>query len=127
MKHQKRKSIVLFVFLAGLFLLGYFVITQTEQILTETFENKVVMLSDNSAYKIVHGKLDISILQKSFQLQNVLIVPDSLANERNMAQPHIAITSVVANDFELLPLLFNAHLSIEQIDIKDKELIDIIR
>lgn len=122
MKRLKSKSIVLLLCCASVVLVGYFILRQTERLLRETFEDKVVMISDSSAFKVTHGGLDISIVKQSFELKDVLILPDSLPRDKQISQSHIAIASVKAIDFDLLPLLLRKQLNIGQIDINGLEL-----
>ncbi|MEM8926657.1 MAG: hypothetical protein AAGC45_00520 [Bacteroidota bacterium] len=122
MKHQRGKSIVFIVLFAGL-LLCSFVLKQSERIILAAFESKIVLINNTSPFQISYKGIDISILRQSFQLKQVLILPDSLSNSDKRAQPHISINSVVANDFELIPLLFNRHLKIGQINFRDLDMV----
>lgn len=123
MKRQGRKSIVFIALFASPFLLGFLVLKQSERIITAAFESKIVLISDTSPFQISHQGIDISILGQTFHLKDVLILPDSLSDGEKRAQPHISITSVVAHDFELIPLLFQRHLKIGQIHFEDLDMV----
>lgn len=120
---SRKKSILLVAVSALVFLLGYLTLKQTERLLTEAFESKLVLISNQSPYQISYKGLDISILKQSFWLTNVMVLPDSLPRDGKSLQPHMAIASITAHDFEILPLLFNRHLNIGKIDMNNLEMV----
>ncbi|MEM9649317.1 MAG: hypothetical protein AAF969_12615 [Bacteroidota bacterium] len=120
---SRKKSMLLVAVSALVFLVGYLTLKQTERLLTEAFESKLVLISNQSPYQISYEGLDISILKQSFWLADVMVLPDSLPRDGKSLQPHMAIASITAHDFEILPLLFNRHLNIGEIEMNNLEMV----
>jgi len=114
------------LFLGGsslLFLVSHIVLRQTALIIAQTFKSKIVLISETSPYQISYEGLDVSIFRQSFRLNNVLILPDTLSTDRGSLQPHMAVGTISADDFKLLPLLFANKLNIGEIQMENIDIV----
>ena len=119
---QKRILALLFSIL-GVFFLLHFATQQIEKKLHTAINSKIVVLNNSTPYVITKEHIDISIFKRSFFLQDVLILPDSLESDPNAIQPHLSVSRIEGLQFEILPLLLNNKLRLGKIEVNGVEVV----
>ena len=117
-----RKAIILLSGTVALILLAiYFTLRRTEQLILDTFADKIITVNQQAPYEISYEGIEISFFTRTFNLTQVLVVPDESFKEEQKAQPHISAESMTAHNFEIFPLILHKNLKIENIEINGLE------
>ncbi|MEM9077278.1 MAG: hypothetical protein AAGC43_09565 [Bacteroidota bacterium] len=122
-KLGRKAMILISSILALFFLVLYLVLKKTEQLILDSFEDKIIAVNQKEPYQISYKDIEISFFDRTFYLTDVLVVPDKLSRDNDKAQPHIAANRMVASRFEIFPLLFRKNLKVGKIELSDLEVV----
>ncbi len=95
---------------------------QVKNALKLAFANKVLLLNKSQPLEISYERISISIWNKSFEINDVLVLPDAELRG-NQNNSHISIASIEVDDFKILPLLFRKHLLVEDFKVSGFEVV----
>ena len=95
---------------------------QVKNALKLAFANKVLLLNKSQPLEISYERISISIWNKSFAVNEVLVLPDP-EFRGNQNNSHISIAAIEVDDFKILPLLFRKHLLVEDFKVSGFEVV----
>ncbi|MDT0605970.1 hypothetical protein [Croceitalea rosinachiae] len=112
-----------FVFLILIVLLLGFGFIQTKKTIQKALDNQIVLLNKTQPLHLTYDKLELSYLQRSFELTNVVLLQDSSYLDLNKLTPHTLINSIKVKNFKVLPLLINKKLDVDEFEVIGLEVV----
>ncbi|MDT0539918.1 hypothetical protein [Croceitalea sp. P059] len=112
-----------FVFLTLVVMLIGFGFIQTKKTIQKALDNQIILLNKTQPLYLAYDKLEISYLNRSFELSDVVLLQDSSSLDLNTLNPHTFIKDIKVKNFEVLPLLLNKKLEVEEFEVTGLEVV----